>query len=79
MGPDLHNERKSQNPYFMISRSFDINKVNIKYTNIVGGVIGGSLIGGNLKIGDEIEVLPGIISKSADGNIIHKPHITNNR
>jgi len=74
MGPNIN--RNNENPIFMISRSFDINRVNINYANITGGVIGGSLIGGNLKIGDEIEILPGIISKNADGNIIHKPHIT---
>jgi translation initiation factor 2 subunit 3 len=75
MGPNLHNEKKHQNPLFMISRSFDINKVNINYANIVGGVIGGSLIGGNLKVGDEIEILPGII-RNENGVLKHKPHYT---
>jgi translation initiation factor 2 subunit 3 len=74
MGPNIN--RQNENPIFMISRSFDVNRVNINYANITGGVIGGSLIGGNLKIGDEIEILPGIISKNADGQFYHKPHIT---
>ena len=76
MGPELSQSRISQSPIFMISRSFDINRVNIKYDDIVGGVIGGSLIGGNFKIGDEIEILPGIISKNQEGEIIYKPHYT---
>jgi translation initiation factor 2 subunit 3 len=76
MGPELCNKKNVENPLFMISRSFDINHVNISYKDIVGGVIGGSLIGGNLKIGDEIELLPGIISKNPDGTLSHKPHIT---
>ena len=76
MGPELSQSRTSQSPIFMISRSFDINKVNIKYNEIAGGVVGGSLIGGNLKIGDEIEILPGIISKNQEGEIIYKPHYT---
>ncbi len=74
MGPNIN--RQNENPLFMISRSFDINHVNIKYNDMVGGVIGGSLIGGNLKVGDEIEILPGIMSKNQDGEIIYKPHYT---
>ena len=76
MGPELSQSRISQSPIFMISRSFDINKVNIKYNEIVGGVVGGSLIGGNLKVGDEIEILPGIMSKNQEGETIYKPHYT---
>jgi translation initiation factor 2 subunit 3 len=76
MGPELSQNRTTQSPLFMISRSFDVNKVNIKYNEIVGGVVGGSLIGGTLKIGDEIEILPGIISKNQDGETIYKPHYT---
>ncbi len=63
-------------PHFMISRSFDINKVNINALNLAGGVIGGSLISGSFKVGDEIEILPGIINKNSEGNMIHKPHYT---
>ncbi len=76
MGPELCNQRTTQSPLFMISRSFDVNRVNIKYNEIIGGVIGGSLIGGTFKVGDEIEILPGIISKNHDGDIIYKPHYT---
>lgn len=76
MGPDKIIEKNKENPFFMISRSFDINHVNINYTDMVGGVIGGSLIGGTLKIGDEIEILPGIISKNPDNTINYKPHYT---
>ncbi|MGZ7069377.1 MAG: translation initiation factor IF-2 subunit gamma [Methanobacterium sp.] len=43
-----------------VARSFDINKPGCKPQNIAGGVIGGSLIQGKLKIGDEIEIKPGI-------------------
>jgi len=74
MGPNIN--KSTDNPIFMISRSFDINRVNIKYDDIKGGVIGGSLIGGSLKIGDEIEILPGIISKGSDGELYNKPHYT---
>ena len=44
----------------VIVRSFDINKPNIDYNQIKGGVIGGSLIKGKLKIGDKVTIKPGI-------------------
>ncbi len=63
-------------PLFMISRSFDINKVNTNVMDISGGVLGGSLVSGEFKVGDNIEILPGIISKNKEGKMIHKPHYT---
>lgn len=57
-------------PRMTIVRSFDVNKPgNIKnIDNIRGGVIGGSIIRGILKIGDKIEIKPGIITKDENGN-----------
>ena len=46
-------------PRFYIARSFDINKPGTAIDKLVGGVIGGSLTVGMLKIGDEIEIVPG--------------------
>lgn len=43
-----------------VARSFDINKPGCAPENISGGVIGGSLAQGKLKIGDKIEIKPGI-------------------
>nr|QFG74286.1 MAG: elongation factor Tu GTP binding domain protein [Megaviridae environmental sample] len=54
-------KNKDCNSRFYISRSFDINKSNINLLDLNGGVIGGSLTQGNFKIGDEIEIKPGII------------------
>lgn len=34
-----------------------------------GGVVGGSIINGILKVGDEIEIKPGIISKGENNEI----------
>ena len=56
--PNEYLERKD-NTIFRISRSFDINKPGTDWLNINGGVLGGSLISGLLKIGDEIEIKPG--------------------
>ena len=46
-----------------VLRSFDVNKPGIKLKNIKGGVIGGSLVQGIFKVGDEIEIKPGIINE----------------
>jgi len=75
MGPDI-NHKSNSNPLFLISRSFDINKVNTGYMDIQGGVLGGSLISGRFKVGDTIEIRPGIIGRKSDGILSHKPHIT---
>ena len=42
-----------------IARSFDVNTPGNKPEDLVGGVIGGSLLQGKFKIGDEIEIAPG--------------------
>ncbi len=42
-----------------IARSFDVNAPGTKIESLKGGVIGGSLTQGKLKIGDEIEIMPG--------------------
>lgn len=49
-----------KNPKLFVARSFDINKPGTPPKKINGGIIGGSLIQGKLKVGDEIEIKPGI-------------------
>ncbi|MBN2065800.1 MAG: translation initiation factor IF-2 subunit gamma, partial [Candidatus Thermoplasmatota archaeon] len=46
-------------PLMYVARSFDINKPGARPKDLRGGVIGGSLIQGVLKKGDEIEIAPG--------------------
>jgi translation initiation factor 2 subunit 3 len=46
-----------------VLRSFDVNKPGTKIKEIKGGVIGGSLTHGVFKVGDEIEIRPGIINE----------------
>ena len=60
----------------MIVRSFDINKINTRVEDIQGGVIGGSILQGILKIGDKIMIKPGYISKNNTNGWICKPFIT---
>lgn len=70
--PELSNECTDV-PEFRITRSFDINKPGSPWTDINGGVFGGSLINGQFKIGDEIEIRPGQWSKKKDGGFIVMP------
>lgn len=49
----------SEDPVLLIARSFDINKPGTGPKKIRGGVIGGSLLRGTIKVGDEIQILPG--------------------
>lgn len=60
-------------PQFRVSRSFDVNKNNTNINNISGGILGGSLISGKLKVGDEIEIKPGIVTKDSNGNMVSTP------
>ncbi len=43
-----------------IARSFDINKPGTPPEKLQGGVLGGSIIQGVLRVGDELEIRPGI-------------------
>jgi translation initiation factor 2 subunit 3 len=47
-------------PKFYVARSFDINKPGTKISELRGSVIGGSLVQGVMKAGDEIEIKPGV-------------------
>ncbi len=49
-----------KSPLFLIARSFDVNKPGSLIKNLKGGVMGGALKKGILKIGDKIEIKPGI-------------------
>ncbi|WP_456474312.1 translation initiation factor IF-2 subunit gamma [Candidatus Pyrohabitans sp.] len=50
---------ESKPPRMYIARSFDVNKPGTKPEELRGGVLGGSLIQGVLRVGDEIEIRPG--------------------
>lgn len=50
----------ASDPIMYVARSFDVNKPGTPIKKLVGGVIGGSIVKGLFKMGDEIEVRPGI-------------------
>ncbi|PIN91109.1 translation initiation factor IF-2 subunit gamma [Candidatus Pacearchaeota archaeon CG10_big_fil_rev_8_21_14_0_10_32_14] len=47
-------------PIFLVARSFDINRPGTNVNNLNGGVLGGILKQGILKVGDEMEIKPGL-------------------
>ncbi len=47
-------------PRMLVARSFDVNKPGTEIVDIKGGVLGGSLVQGELKIGDNVEIRPGL-------------------
>lgn len=53
-------------PIFLIARSFDVNKPGTEIKNLNGGVLGGILKQGILKVGDSIEIKPGINIKKGN-------------
>lgn len=63
----------TSSPQMIVIRSFDVNKPGEEADNLTGGVAGGSILKGVLRVGDDIEVRPGIISKDASGHIICRP------
>jgi len=47
-------------PIFFVVRSFDVNLPGSDVTKLKGGILGGTLKQGKLKVGDEIEIKPGL-------------------
>lgn len=60
--PSRDNE---SSPVFVVARSFDINKPGTPIEELKGGVLGGALKKGVIKVGDQIEIKPGQFIKKA--------------
>ena len=52
----------------IIIRSFNVNKQDISYEHIEGGVIGGTIMQGVINVNDKVCIYPGIISKINDND-----------
>jgi len=66
-----------KDPIMYVARSFDINKPASDPKKLIGGVIGGALVEGELKAGENIEVCPGnvktkIVSITCGGEKVDK-------
>jgi translation initiation factor 2 subunit 3 len=62
-------------PFMYVARSFDVNKPGAKIGSLKGGVVGGTLVRGELKKGDEVEIRPGI-KVGAHKREVYRPIIT---
>ncbi|KAF8981264.1 hypothetical protein BGZ46_003072 [Entomortierella lignicola] len=60
-------------PRLIVIRSFDVNKPGAEVDSLTGGIAGGSILSGVLKLGDEIEIRPGIVTKDNEGKIKCRP------
>jgi len=56
-------------PQMIVIRSFDVNRPGSEVDDLKGGIAGGSILQGVLRMGQEIEVRPGIVSKDAEGRV----------
>lgn len=54
-------------PRFIVVRSFDVNHPGEESQNLQGGVAGGTLIRGILRIGEMVEIRPGLVQKNQNG------------
>merc|ERR1712179_27617 len=63
----------TSDPHLIIIRSFDVNKPGSDVEDLKGGVAGGSILKGVLRVGQEIEVRPGLVSKDSEGKLTCKP------
>ncbi|KAG8951032.1 hypothetical protein FRC04_006893 [Tulasnella sp. 424] len=60
-------------PRLIVIRSFDVNKPGAEVEELKGGVAGGSILTGVLKLGQDIEVRPGIVTKDDEGKVHCRP------
>jgi translation initiation factor 2 subunit 3 len=54
----------NKTPRMLVARSFDVNRPGTHLDDIQGGVLGGSLVEGRLRVGDEVEISPGVEVKN---------------
>ncbi|MHA1835449.1 MAG: translation initiation factor IF-2 subunit gamma [Candidatus Odinarchaeia archaeon] len=66
-----HDETKPSRMF--VARSFDVNKPGYEPKQIKGGIIGGAIIQGKIKVGDIIEIKPGIRVEDNQGNPSYLP------
>jgi len=57
----------TSDPRLIVIRSFDVNKPGAEVDELKGGVAGGSILSGVLRLGMEVEIRPGIVTKDSAG------------
>ncbi|KAJ2723335.1 eukaryotic translation initiation factor 2 subunit gamma [Coemansia sp. Benny D115] len=66
----------ASDPHMILIRSFDVNKPGAEIDALAGGVVGGSILKGVFKVGQDIEIRPGAVSRDAQGKFIVRPYMT---
>ncbi len=60
-------------PLMYIARSFDVNRPGTPPEKLIGGVLGGSIIQGVIRVGDKIEIRPGVRVEVERSKIDYQP------
>lgn len=60
-------------PRLIVIRSFDVNRPGAEVDELKGGVAGGSILTGVLRLGMQVEVRPGIVTKDNEGKVRCQP------
>ena len=66
---------RSKPPIMPILRSFDVNRPGTLVEDLTGGIVGGSILQGVFRIGDDIEIRPGIHIER-EGRSFYEPLFT---
>ncbi|MBN1502862.1 translation initiation factor IF-2 subunit gamma [Candidatus Woesearchaeota archaeon] len=60
---------RNASPIMLVARSFDVNKPGQNIAELKGGVLGGSLVQGTIRLNQEIELKPGHIYQEANKRV----------
>jgi len=72
--PTPHRDQ-TKPPLMFVVRSFDTNKPGTTIDELSGGIIGGTIAQGKFKVGEEIEIRPGI-AVEREGKTVYHPLIS---
>jgi translation initiation factor 2 subunit 3 len=59
-------------PKMLVARSFEVNPPGTQPQNLKGGIVGGSIVEGALRVGDDIEIAPGYKTEKGYSPIMTK-------
>jgi translation initiation factor 2 subunit 3 len=62
---DVNNSSNEETTEMVVVRSFDINKPGAEISELKGGVLGGGIKSGSLKVNDNVSVYPGVYIKNS--------------
>lgn len=66
----------TSDPNMIVIRSFDVNKPGEEVADLKGGIAGGSIMKGVLRVGDRIEVRPGLPHRDSSGTMSYTPIVS---